>query len=67
MILANHAYGNYRGAGWTLMGFEDRHAFTPPFGYYDREYTGFVPYAGLRFWSSNRARVWGPRTSSTTN
>jgi Gluconate 2-dehydrogenase subunit 3 len=38
--------GNYRGAGWTLMGFEDRHAFTPPFGYYDREYTGFVPYAG---------------------
>jgi len=38
--------GNYHGAGWKLMGFEDRHAFTPPFGYYDREYTGFVPYAG---------------------
>ncbi len=36
--------GNYRGTGWTLMGFEDRHAFTPPFGYYDREYAGFVPY-----------------------
>jgi hypothetical protein len=26
------------------MGFVDRHSFTPPFGYYDREYTGFVPY-----------------------
>jgi hypothetical protein len=37
--------GNFGGAGWKLMGFEDRHAFTPPFGYYDREYTGFVPYA----------------------
>jgi len=36
--------GNYRGSGWTLMGFADQHAFTPPFGYYDREYTGFVPY-----------------------
>ncbi len=37
--------GNFRGAGWNMMGFEDRHAFAPPFGYYDREYTGFVPYA----------------------
>jgi gluconate 2-dehydrogenase gamma chain len=37
--------GNFRGTGWKMMGFEDRHAFTPPFGYYDREYTGFVPYA----------------------
>jgi hypothetical protein len=37
--------GNFRGAGWRLMGFEDRHVFTPPFGYYDREYGGFVPYA----------------------
>jgi hypothetical protein len=37
--------GNYRGSGWKLMGFVDQHAFTPPFGYYDREYTGFVPYA----------------------
>jgi hypothetical protein len=36
--------GNYQGAGWKLMGFVDQHAFTPPFGYYDREYTGFVPY-----------------------
>jgi gluconate 2-dehydrogenase gamma chain len=37
--------GNYGGSGWKLMGFVDQHAFTPPFGYYDREYTGFVPYA----------------------
>jgi|SRR5450631_2728915 hypothetical protein len=38
--------GNYGGAGWAMMGFKDQHAFTPPFGYYDREYTGFVPYGG---------------------
>lgn len=37
--------GNYQGSGWRMMGFEDRHAFTPPFGYYDAKYTGFVPYA----------------------
>ena len=37
--------GNFGGAGWKLMGFADQHAFTPPFGYYDREYTGFVPYS----------------------
>lgn len=40
--------GNFRGAGWKLMGFEDRHAFTPPFGYYDGEYTGFMPYSTER-------------------
>jgi gluconate 2-dehydrogenase gamma chain len=38
--------GNYQGSGWKMMGFADQHAFTPPFGYYDREYTGFVPYGG---------------------
>jgi hypothetical protein len=38
--------GNYGGAGWAMMGFKDQHAFTPPFGYYDREYTGFVPHSG---------------------
>jgi hypothetical protein len=37
--------GNYQGSGWKMMGFVDQHAFTPPFGYYDREYAGFVPYA----------------------
>ena len=36
--------GNYQGSGWKMMGFADQHAFTPPFGHYDREYTGFVPY-----------------------
>ena len=36
--------GNADGNGWRLMGFEDRHAFAPPFGYYDARYEGFVPY-----------------------
>jgi len=27
--------GNRNAAGWKLIGFEDRHAFTPPFGWYD--------------------------------
>ena len=34
--------GNRNGVGWKLMGFEDRHVFRPPFGYYDRDYPGFV-------------------------
>jgi gluconate 2-dehydrogenase gamma chain len=34
--------GNRDGAGWRLIGFEDKHAFTPPFGYYDRDYAGFA-------------------------
>jgi Gluconate 2-dehydrogenase subunit 3 len=34
--------GNPDGAGWRLIGFEDRHVFRPPFGYYDRDYPGFV-------------------------
>jgi gluconate 2-dehydrogenase gamma chain len=37
------AYGGNRdGVGWKLIGFEDLHAFQPPFGYYDRDYPGFV-------------------------
>ena len=37
------AYGGNRdGVGWTLIGFEDAHVFHPPFGYYDRDYPGFV-------------------------
>lgn len=36
--------GNFQGSGWKMMGFADQHAFTPPFGHYDREYSGFVPY-----------------------
>jgi gluconate 2-dehydrogenase gamma chain len=34
--------GNRDGIGWKLIGFEDQHAFQPPFGYYDRDYPGFV-------------------------
>lgn len=37
------AYGGNRDAiGWKLLGFEDHHVFQPPFGYYDRDYPGFV-------------------------
>jgi gluconate 2-dehydrogenase gamma chain len=34
--------GNRGGVGWKLIGFEDSHVFHPPFGYYDRDYPGFV-------------------------
>lgn len=35
-------YGGNRDAlGWKLLGFEDAHVFTSPFGYYDRDYPGF--------------------------
>jgi hypothetical protein len=27
--------GNRDGAGWTLLGFDSRHAWEPPFGHYD--------------------------------
>jgi len=44
-MLASPKYGgNYLGSGWKMLGFADQHAFAPPFGYYDREYAGFVPY-----------------------
>lgn len=33
--------GNRGGVGWRLIGFEDRHGFSPPFGWYDRDYPGF--------------------------
>lgn len=36
--------GNFDAAGWRLLGFEDRHAFAPPFGDYDRDYAGFALY-----------------------
>lgn len=42
-MFAMPAYGgNRQGAGWKLLGFEDLHVFEPPFGYYDRDYPGFV-------------------------
>jgi len=34
--------GNRDSVGWKLIGFEDLHVFHPPFGYYDRDYPGFV-------------------------
>ena len=34
--------GNRNGVGWKLIGFDDRHFFRPPFGFYDRGYPGFV-------------------------
>jgi gluconate 2-dehydrogenase gamma chain len=37
--------GNRNGLGWQLIGFKDLHAFTSPYGYYDRDYPGFNPTA----------------------
>jgi len=38
-FLASPEYGgNYNQVGWKLIGFEDKHVFSPPFGYYDAEY-----------------------------
>lgn len=37
--------GNFNEVGWKMIGFADEHVFSPPFGYYDARYTGFVPYA----------------------
>lgn len=46
-LLALPSYGgNADKAGWKLVGFVDQHAWDPPFGHYDAEYTGFVPYPG---------------------
>ena len=38
--------GNHEYAGWKMLGVVNRHFWTPPFGYYDRDYAGFVPYPG---------------------
>jgi gluconate 2-dehydrogenase gamma chain len=39
-MFSSPAYGGNRdGVGWKLLGFEDRHVFEPPFGYYDRGYS----------------------------
>jgi gluconate 2-dehydrogenase gamma chain len=46
-LLALPSYGgNADKLGWKLVGFIDQHAWQPPFGHYDAEYTGFVPYPG---------------------
>jgi Gluconate 2-dehydrogenase subunit 3 len=38
--------GNKDFLGWQMLGVENRHIWAPPFGFYDRDYTGFVPYPG---------------------
>jgi len=40
--------GNHDNLGWKLLGVEDQHAWEPPFGYYDQDYAGFVPYPGTK-------------------
>lgn len=46
-IIALPKYGgNHEYAGWNLLGVENRHFWAPPFGYYDQNYAGFVPYPG---------------------
>jgi len=41
-MFASPSHGGNRDAlGWQLIGFENRHAFEPPFGDYDRGYPGF--------------------------
>jgi gluconate 2-dehydrogenase gamma chain len=38
-FFANPEYaGNHEKIGWNLIGFEDKFAWEPPFGHYDREY-----------------------------
>ncbi|HEY7307465.1 MAG TPA: gluconate 2-dehydrogenase subunit 3 family protein [Bryobacteraceae bacterium] len=40
-FLGNPSYGGNRsGVGWEYIGFEDRMAFQPPFGYYDEKLSG---------------------------
>ena len=46
-LVASPRYGgNFNKVGWQILGFDDQHVFTPPFGYYDKDYAGFVPYPG---------------------
>jgi len=44
-LLALPSYGgNENKLGWKMVGFVDRHVWSPPFGYYDQDYPGFEPY-----------------------
>jgi hypothetical protein len=48
-IIAMPKYGgNFEGLGNKLIGVVDRHVWKPPFGYYDTDYAGFVPYPGAK-------------------
>ena len=40
--------GNHDGVGFKLLGVVDSHFWRPPFGYYDQDYAGFVPYPGTK-------------------
>lgn len=43
-LFSSPSYGGNRDElGWQLIGFGDTHAYAPPFGWYDRDYPGFVP------------------------
>jgi gluconate 2-dehydrogenase gamma chain len=47
-LLALPSYGgNADKLGWKLVGFVDQHAWEPPFGHYDANYPGFLPYANV--------------------
>jgi gluconate 2-dehydrogenase gamma chain len=48
-LIAMPKYGGNRDLkGWKLLGVEDNHFWEPPFGYYDKDYAGFVPYPGTK-------------------
>jgi gluconate 2-dehydrogenase gamma chain len=52
-LIASPKYGgNHDGVGSKLIGVEDRHVWTPPFGYYDKDYAGFQPYPGTKPYSA---------------
>ncbi len=52
-MLAMPKYGgNHDGLGTKLIGVVDRHAWSPPFGYYDKDYPGFTPYPGTKIISA---------------
>jgi gluconate 2-dehydrogenase gamma chain len=40
--------GNHDMLGWKLIGVVDRHVWQPPFGDYEQDYAGFVPYPGTK-------------------
>jgi len=43
-MFANPEYGGNRDrSGWEMIGFDDRHAWQPPFGWYDAEVMGEDP------------------------
>jgi gluconate 2-dehydrogenase gamma chain len=40
-LVAPEYGGNHEGAGWKVIGREREHMFQPPFGYYDKDYSGW--------------------------